>query len=176
MITPLSKITIKKVYGIIKTKAVTITDPVTKEKREILMLETETPLMRVYGQASGFRVAESQYGESAVFKGIFKAVNIETGEIFSSGECCLPRLLENQLSGVLGSENAEAVEFGFDVLAVPAKNAYGYEYKVQPLMETVDAPIITALEQKLGMLALPNKTDDATNTGKAIPKGKGKGK
>lgn len=173
MITPLSKITVRKVYGAIATVSKQITDT-DGSKKTVLVLEQETPLMRVYGQSTGFRVATSQYGDSAVFKGIFKAVNLETGEVFSSGECCLPRMIENQMSGVLEGADAEAVEFGFDVLAVPAKNAYGYEYKVQPLMETVDSPVISAIEQKLGMLALPNKAEAVADKGKSAGKKKGK--
>lgn len=151
----LNKISIRKVYGAIPTVAQTIVDPVDKTKKTINILEHETPLMRVYGQATGFRVATSQYGDSAVFKGIFKAVNAETGEVFSAGECCLPKMLESQLSGIL--HQADGAEFAFDISAVPAKNAYGYEYKVQSLIETADAPIINALEEKLGMLALPDR-------------------
>jgi hypothetical protein len=153
--TTLSKITIRKVFGTIPTKTKTIIDPVDKSKKDIVMLEDDLPLMRVYGQATGFRVATSSFGDSCVFKGAFKAINAETGEVFTAGECCLPKMLESQLSGVLNS--AEAAEFAFDVLAVPAKNAFGYEYKVQSLMEVQDAPVISAIEEKLGMLALPNK-------------------
>lgn len=170
MSTTLNKITIRKVFGAIPTVAQNIVDPVTKEKKSVMTLPAELPLMRVYGQATGFRVATSQYGDSAVFKGIFKAVNADTGEVFSAGECCLPKMLESQLSGVLNE--ADGAEFAFDISAMPSKNAFGYEYKIKSLIEVADAPIISALEEKMGMLALPNK---ATAPAKAAVKPAAKG-
>jgi hypothetical protein len=170
--TTLSKITIKKVFGNIPTITKTITDPVDKTKKDVVMLEEELPLMRVYGQATGFRVATSQYGDSCVFKGVFKAVNAETGEVFTAGECCLPKMLESQLSGVL--HESEGAEFAFDIFATPSKNAFGYEYKIKSLMEVADAPVISAIEERLGMLALPNKAAKVAPAAKPAAKAKGK--
>ncbi len=150
---PISKISVAKVYGAIKTTAKMVEDPVTKDKKSITVLEHETPIMRLYGSAHSFRVAQSQYGDSAVFKGIFKAVNAETGQVFSSGECCLPKMIEAQLSELLGS--TDAVEFAFDISVHPAKNAYGYEYRLQPLMSVKETPVIAALESKLNLSTLP---------------------
>jgi hypothetical protein len=180
MASPISKITIAKVYGKIKTDAVKI-DGETK-----LRLKEDTPLMRVFGQATGFRIATSQYGDSAVFKGIFKGINLETGEEFTASECCLPKILEAQLSGIL--QDSEGAEFGFDVHAVPAGNQFGYEYKVKALLPVEDAPALTSLEEKINArlalpapakanpaaLAAPAKASNAAKGGKV--KGKGKGK
>jgi hypothetical protein len=152
----LTKITIRKVFGVIPTESREIKEA-DGTKKTVMVLPDEIPLMRVYGQANGFRVATSQFGESCVFKGIFKAVNADTGEVFSAGECCLPKMLESQLSGIL--EDSDGAEFGFDILATPAKNAYGYEYKVKTLIETADAPVISAIEEKIGTLALPHKQE-----------------
>lgn len=157
---PISKITVAKVYGKIKTEAIKIGGE-TK-----LRLKQETPLMRVFGQTTGFRVATSQYGDAAVFKGIFKGINLETGEEFTAGECCLPKILEAQLSGIL--EDADGAEFGFDILAVPSTNQYGYEYKVKALLEVADAPALTSLEEKINAHAharLPSFGSDR----KALP-------
>jgi len=167
----LSKITVRKVFGAIPTVPREV-EEADGTKKTVMVLEDEMPLMRVYGQATGFRVAPSQYGDSCVFKGIFKAINAETGEMFGAGECCLPKMLESQLSGILG--DSDGAEFAFDIFAIPAKNAFGYEYKVKTLIETVDAPIITALEEKMGMLALPDHTDKKPVEQKAAAKGKGK--
>jgi len=170
----LSKITVRKVFGAIPTVAREVKEA-DGTKKTVMVLEQETPLMRVYGQATGFRVATSQYGDSCVFKGIFKAVNMDTGEAFGAGECCLPKMLESQLSGILA--DSEGAEFAFDVFAIPAKNAFGYEYKVKTLIETVDAPVISALEEKMGMLALPGPTEKPAGKPAAKPaaaNGKGK--
>lgn len=157
----LSKITVRKVFGAIPTVPTEVKEA-DGTKRTVMTLPKEMPLMRVYGQASGFRVATSQYGDSCVFKGIFKAINADTGEMFSAGECCLPKMLESQLSGILG--DSDGAEFAFDIYATPAKNAFGYEYKIKTLIETVEAPIITTLEQKMGMLALPKSADSEAAT------------
>jgi hypothetical protein len=105
----LSRITIKTVCG------------------EIQKPTKETHLMRVYGQANGFKVATSQYGDSLGFTGVFKAVNAATGEVFTAGKCFLPKVVENQLGGVLSGVDANAVEFAFDISVKPAANAFGYE-------------------------------------------------
>jgi len=167
----LSKITVRKVFGAIPTVPREVKEA-DGTKKTVMVLEDEMPLMRVYGQATGFRVATSQYGDSCVFKGIFKAINAETGEMFGAGECCLPKMLESQLSGILG--DSDGAEFAFDIFAIPAKNAFGYEYKIKTLIETVDAPIITTLEEKMGMLALSAPTAKAAPVAAARGKGKGK--
>lgn len=150
----INKLTVKTVYGVIKTMIVDNVDPVTKEKTQTKVLEKETHLMRIYGQSTGYRTATSQYGDTAVFSGVFKAINPESGEIFTAGECCLPKSVENQLAAILN--DSEGAEFAFDVYSIPAKNAYGYEYRVKsvPGVDIAPAPVISALEQKMGMLKL----------------------
>lgn len=162
-----SKLTVAKVYGAIPTVTRKVKDVDGKEKN-VNVLEKEIHVMRIYGQATGFRIASSQYGESAVFKGSFKAINPDTGEESVAGECCLPGVVESMLSGALGTENAEAVEFAFDIFAKPAKNAYGYEYAVSAILEVADTPVISAIEEKMAQLALPS----AASGGSAPAKGK----
>lgn len=167
----LSKITIRKVFGAIPTVAREIKEA-DGTKKMVMVLEQEIPLMRVYGQATGFRVATSQYGDSCVFKGIFKAHNADTGEVFSAGECCLPKMLEAQLSGIL--DESDGAQFAFDIYATPAKNAFGYEYRVKTLIETADAPVITAIEEKIGMLALADHSKKTAEPVKPAAKKSGK--
>jgi hypothetical protein len=150
----INKLTVKSVYGKIKTEVAEVVDPATKEKTQVVVLPKEVHLMRIYGQSTGYRTATSQYGDTAVFKGIFKAVRPDTGEIFTAGECCLPKSVENQLATILN--DSEGAEFAFDVHVIPAKNAYGYEYRVKsvPGVDVKPAPVIAALEAKMGMLQL----------------------
>lgn len=150
----LSKITIKGVCG-------TITPP-----------EKETTIMRVYGQATGYKVATSQFGDSLGFTGVFKAINATTGEVFNAGKCYLPKVIESQLGGILDGASDGGVEFAFDISTVPAENAFGYEYRVRSVIEVAESPVISMLEEKMGMLALPNHDEDKAASGK----GKGKGK
>lgn len=165
----INKLTVKSVFGKIPTIIVKVTDPASKEVSDVVALEKDLHLMRIYGQATGYRVAKSQYGETSVFKGVFKAVNPGTGEMSTAGECCLPRSVENQLAAILNA--ADGAEFAFDVWAIPAKNAYGYEYRVKsvPGVDVAPAPVILNLEAKMGMLQLeaPKPAEEATKaTGK----------
>lgn len=150
----LNKLTVKSVYGPIRTILVDVTDPVTKEVTQQKSLEKDLHVMRIYGQATGYRIATSNYGDTSVFKGIFKAVRPDTGEIFTAGECCLPKSVEHQLAAILNQ--ADGAEFAFDVWVVPAKNAYGYEHRVKsvPGVDAKPAPVIEALEHKMGMRQL----------------------
>jgi hypothetical protein len=159
----INKLTVKSVFGKIPTITVKTTDPVTKEVVETKVLEKDLHLMRIYGQATGYRIATTQYGDSSVFKGVFKAVRPDTGEISTAGECCLPKSVENQLATILNS--ADGAEFAFDVWAIPASNGYGYEYRVKsvPGVDVAPAPVILALEGKMGMLQLaaPSESEEA---------------
>ena len=102
---------------------------------------------------------------------IFEAVVVSDGlaEFFGEGREDFTQGQVGGLGRFIGDfgKFGEA-EFAFDILATPAKNAYGYEYKIQSLMEVQDAPVISAIEEKLGMLTLPNKAE------KPAPKAKGK--
>lgn len=133
----LKKITIKVVCGEIKKPTV------------------ETPLMRVYGQATGFKPVSSQYGETSRFLGQFKAINAATGETFEAPECFLPKVVESLLEGALMDEKAGSVQFAFDVYVTPANNAFGYEYRVRPVIKPVESPVMAALEAEMGKIALP---------------------
>jgi len=135
----LSRLTVKTVFGDID--------------KEIVKKAKKLHLMRVYGQANGFKVATSQYGDSIGFIGQFKAANPETGEMYRSGKCFLPKVVENLLAGALQGENTEGVEFAFDLFAVPGDNAFGYEYRVETVVEVAESPVLASLEAK--MLSLP---------------------
>jgi hypothetical protein len=137
----LSRITIKTVCGEIKKPT------------------KETLLMRVYGQANGFKAATSQFGDSLGFLGVFKAVNADTGEEFRAGKCFLPKVVENQLGGILSGSDNNGVEFAFDIGVKPANNAFGYEYVVRPVLAPVEAPVIEALESKMGKLPALGHSD-----------------
>lgn len=168
----INKLTVKSVWGAIRTILIDVVDPVSKEKSQVKSLDADVHLMRIYGQATGYRVATSQYGDTSVFKGVFKAVNPATGEVFTAGECCLPKSVENQLAAILNA--ADGAEFAFDVWAIAAKNAYGYEYRVKsvPGVDVAPAPVILNLEAKMGML----KLDAPKETVETVEKTTGKKK
>jgi len=165
--TPLNKISVKSVFGAVPVKPGTDEDG-----KHFVRLEAPIILMRVIGQASGYEIKTSEYGESLKFKGMFKAYNLDTGEIFSSAACFLPSIVEGQLGEILAKMDGGAVEFAFDVGAVPAGNAHGYEYRVQPLIAAAESPVLASIESKLPPLplALENKSEPTTKAAK----GKGK--
>lgn len=164
-----SKVTVSTVYGKIKT---TIKKT---EEGDIRILEKDTMLMRLFGQATGYQVKTSQYGDSLQFEGIFKAINAETGEIFRSGKCFLPKVFESHLGGLLDQIETGA-EFALDIYAIPANNAFGYEYRVRPLLEVQESPVLARLESLVygtPQLAAPAPTAPAEGTTEA-PKDSGK--
>ncbi|HEY6018368.1 MAG TPA: hypothetical protein VIY48_00250 [Candidatus Paceibacterota bacterium] len=149
----LNKISVATVYGRIKT----IIKEVDGEPKK--MLEAPVMVMRVIGHATGYEVKSSQYGDSLAFKGTFKATNLETGEISHSGQCFLPNVMADQLGSVLDQVDSGA-EFAVDVAAVPANNVFGYEYRVKPLLEVKESPILAALEARIEAPALPAPKGD----------------
>lgn len=147
-----SKISVATVYGKIKTVI-----RKNEDGEEVKTLLEPVQLMRVIGQATGYAVKTSQFGDSLKFSGIFKATNLETGEVYRSGACFLPKVFEAALGGVLDSVESGA-EFALDIAAIPAKNAFGYEYRVRPLLETVETPTLLSIEARIeGVLQLTNK-------------------
>lgn len=104
-------------------------------------------LMRVIGIAKGTFTGTTNFGEYVGFKGQFKAINLATGEEFSSGKLFLPEIAQNLVEGALSE--TESVEFAFDLGKKEADNAVGYEYTIQPLIEAKENNPLALLEQKL---------------------------
>jgi hypothetical protein len=165
-----SKISVATVYGKIKTIIKTIEGKDGAE--DIRVLEAPVMLMRIIGHATGFEVKTSQYGDSLKFSGIFKAVNLETGEVYRSGACFLPSVMEQALGGILDQVEGGA-EFALDVGAIPAKNAFGYEYRVRPLLETAETPVLKSIEDRIGgLLAIAAPVAAEAASDKPATKGK----
>src|SRR5258708_3606618 len=74
------------------------------------------PLMRVYGVATRMKPGESDFGPYLRFLGQFRALNIETGEAFRAPVLLLPKFLEEELAGAMGSgENVRSSEFAIEI-------------------------------------------------------------
>lgn len=86
----------------------------------------------VAGTTSGYRVANSQYGESLGFQGQFAAVNALTGEQFTANEAFFPRSLEDTLKARLAGAPGMEVEFQAEVL-VGDHPTTGFCYIVRPV-------------------------------------------
>ena len=118
----LKKISTKSVYGEIKRPDAN--DPARQ-------------IYRVIGQASGYEEGESQFGKYLAFDGIFKAVNFETGEEFTSYKCFLPESATQIVKSSLDSREAKdtsVFKFGFIIGYKYFNKGMGYEFTVEPLL------------------------------------------
>lgn len=136
----LKRITVKTVYGAVDLEA-------------LLKAKDKTiPLMQVWGVAARGKVATSQYGESIGFLGIFKAVNIGTGEIFRAPKFYAPRGLEEEIAGAMGDVlNApRQVSFGFTIsVSYDPESATKYVYTWDSIANTQESEPMLALEAAL---------------------------
>lgn len=152
----LSKITVKSVIGSIPTEAVKIKDPETGKDKTVVR-GVAGDYLRVYGQvkAGGTKIKTSEYGDSIEFAGDFRAVDLTTGELFSSAKLYLPNIAEQFLFAIVDSvEGDSVVQFGFDIGAKPSSSPVGYEYTVKPLIERSNADPLQALANSLPPLKL----------------------
>ncbi len=117
-------------------------------------------LMQVFGIATGTLAGESQFGEWVALVGTFKAVNLEDGEVFTSGKCFLPSVATDYLVQYLSSETS-SVEFALQIDSVPSDTVIGYEYIVKPLIEVEEPKALSDLESR-AKIALPKAEKSAS--------------
>jgi len=158
-IATIRKITVKAVCGKVDLKAL-LNDPSGR------ML-----LMRVVGVARRMKPITTDYGDSIGFIGEFRAVNTK-GEKFRSSKMYLPRVMEEELEGII-SAGSEA-EFAFDISVVHDDElAIKYFYEATPVVEAQQsdaaARMFALLESGAGgevkKLAAPEKESVSKQTG-----------
>ena len=118
------------------------------------------PLLTVYGIASDFKAGAGKdgMGDYVKFQGQFKAINVETGEVFISGAAIFPGAAPDLVFGALRAlgEAGGAVEFAFNIgVKFDASAATKYVYSVQQVTAMGQADPLAALEAKLNLIALP---------------------
>jgi hypothetical protein len=149
----LKKITVKDVCGEIKKPA------------------TTTWLVRVVGIARDYEIGTTNFGQFVRFKGQFRAIKIETGEVFDSGAMILPDIANNLIYGALSQDGSNAVEFAFDLGVKPSKSPTEYDYIVSSLIESKEAdPLAALLSNAPALPALPAPSAEKS---KATPKAEG---
>jgi hypothetical protein len=138
-ITIVSKISTKKVCG------------------KIAKPDKKTLLMQVFGVATGTKLVPSPFGEAMGMLGQFRATNLVTGEVFQSGVCFLPIMGLNMVAPMIAKEGVEGVQFALLIGVVPAENAFGYEYYVEPIMQASESDPLEILAKKVTqtLLAAP---------------------
>ncbi len=113
-------------------------------------------LMDVYGVITRSTLVTSDYGDSVKFGGQFRAVNLATGEMFSSTVLYLPKFLEDELAGAMpeGGTAEFAVRIGVEF---NKESATKYIYIAKSLVEPKEMDQFKALELKVNsaVKALP---------------------
>lgn len=111
-------------------------------------------LARVFGRSQGAKLKQSDYGESFAFSGNFEAVRISDGEHFKASKVFLPKTIEGLLAAA-HNESDEPIDFAIEVGVKYAKNAFGYEWTVTPLIENTGAADQLAHLRGAALAALP---------------------
>lgn len=149
----LRKITIATVYG-------------TPDVEELIKLNGKSlKICKIWGVAGRMKPGANDFGEFVRFVGDFRAVNLNTGELFRSSVCLLPKFLEEDMAGAMasGADGAtKQVEFGVEInVSFDKTAATKYVYNADSLIEPAESQALVALEQKMKLrpAALENKTE-----------------
>ena len=127
----LRKITLKNVAGRIDIEKV------------LAAPDRRIHLMKVYGLTHKAIFGQTDIGAYVKFSGSFRAVNMETGEMFESGALILPGIAQDLLLGALNNNDVESVTFGFDIsVKYSPESVAKYEYDVSSMLApTADDPL-----------------------------------
>jgi hypothetical protein len=123
-------------------------------------------LMNVIGNCQRTKVVTTTFGESVGLQGLFKAINLETGEAFRAGTAYLPDVALDLILGEMAKKDVESVDFAFTIGIVgdselPTK----YFYIAKPLLEASESDPIAAIEARMTKQpapALENKGKNGT--------------
>ena len=117
--------------------------------RALLKDQDSVELLRVVGNTTSATPGQTDLGEFVKLGGTFKAVNIQTGEVFDSSTCILPNFVSEQLAAAL--QSSPEVDFGLSIGAKVAESVTGYEYTVRPLVEPKVSDKLGALIEAAGI-------------------------
>lgn len=130
----------------------------------------------IFGRSQGAKLKTSDYGESFAFSGNFEATRIADGAKFKSSKVFLPKTIEGLLAAA-HAESDEPIDFAIEVGVKYAKNAFGYEWTVKPLIENTGAAdqlahLRGAADAALAALPAPvhNESAPATDAEPAVKK------
>jgi hypothetical protein len=98
------------------------------------------PIAVVYGQATAIKeVVDKVRGDVYhALVGQFEAQNLQSGEVFRSGQLYLPTGIHEMLEDAVKKleTDTDFVSFAIQLRAVTAKNPAGYSYEAQNLLKT----------------------------------------
>lgn len=129
----LRKLTIKNCgFGIPEVKATVSEENPTAE------------LLKVVGVTTSAKAGQTDKGEFLRLMGTFRAVNMQTGEVFDSPQAILPSFISDSLAEALKA--SPEVEFAILIGAKHDPDSItGYMYTVRPLIETKPSDKMAAL-------------------------------
>lgn len=125
-------------------------------------------LMRVWGVARKAKPDQSDLGSFVRFLGAFRALNVETGQMFQSGALILPGVAQDLLMGALDGDNVQEVQFAFEIgVHYDPEAVTKYVYDVKSLVEPAEDDPLERMQQalklappKAAQLAAPEKTGE----------------
>jgi hypothetical protein len=126
------------------------------------------PLFDVVGMASDSVAGMTDTGPYVKLLGLFRAVNVETGERFRSGAVILPGGANDMVYGALKGlgEAGGSVEFSFKIgIQRDESSATGYVYVVGQVYQQGQGDALDALEARLSPPANVAQLGDKTGTG-----------
>lgn len=150
-------------------------------------------LAHIYGRADRVNEGSTTYGIFHKYKGEFKAVNLETGEIYRASSLLLPEIADGLLlaqmmeaGATLGKEKTgdkaetagervkgDPVEFAVCIGVSPAENkdgtGRGYQFTAKPIIESQVADPLESIEARIKR-ALPAPTQNQARTETVSPK------
>lgn len=132
--------------------------------------EKTYPLARIYGVALKVGKQEDRLEAGRIhtfFQGQFEGINLDTGEVFSSGKLYLPGGLSEQfeafLTKALETDPKTQVQFGFEIASQKATNPIGYSYVAAPFHKPEKNDALAALRAAMKSLpAVKPKTLEGT--------------
>ena len=123
---------------------------------------TEVVVMTVLGRADSHEsgtntLPNGDVSEYVKFRGEFAAYagRLKEGQEHRSNVLIMPDVAGGMLAGLMGREDVQSVQFGFEISVAKTTTSIGYEYKATPLMETDESDPLTALTARIAANALP---------------------
>lgn len=108
-------------------------------------------LADIYGVATKAKPGTSDYGPYVAFLGQFRAVNLETKQVYESSKAIFPQFIEEELFGALGQGGETPnVEFAMRISAKYDKDAATkYVYDMKPIIPPRENAQFSALESRV---------------------------
>lgn len=149
MNTPLRKITIKNLgFSIAKVR-----DSIAAVE-QVEGVPRVAPLFKIVGQSTEAKTGQSALGAYTSLLGSFTAVNLQTGEIYTSSKCILPNFISEGMGAALHTNNS--VEFAIEIQAMEkADSISGYEYTAKNLIEMAPTDTMKRLLSVAGIGTTP---------------------